>query len=111
MMDSFNVRPTYYVYQIYKQFGNHLLATNSDTQYVSVFAAKRDDGTLTVVLVNLNSSEVQKPLLLAGGDSFQLTETYLFDSQHKAEAIATPDFTDGKDISLPAESVTLYIFK
>ena len=111
LMDSFNVRPTYYIYQIYKQFGDHLLASNSDTKYVSIFAAKRDDGALTVILVNLNANEVQKPLMLAGGDSFQLTEAYLFDSKHKAESIAKPDFTNGRDISLPAESVTLYIFK
>lgn len=111
LMDSFNVRPTYYIYQIYKQFGDHLLATNSDTKYVSVFAAKRSDGALTVILVNLNANEVQKPLMLKGGDSLQLTEAYLFDSTHKAESIATPDFTNGQNISLPAESVTLYIFK
>ena len=110
LMDSYDARPTYYVYQLYKQFGNHLLEANSDTQYVSVFAAKRDDGTLTVILVNLNSTEIQKPLLLEGGDTFKLKEAYLFDATHKAESIAAPDFMNGHDIHLPAESVTLYIF-
>jgi hypothetical protein len=111
LMDSFNVRPTYYVYQIYKQFGDHLLETNSDTHYVSVFAAKRSDGALTLIFVNLNANEVQKPLMLANGDSYKLTEAYLFDATHKAESISVPDFTNGHDIRLPAESVTLYIFK
>lgn len=111
LMDSFDVRPTYYVYQLYKQFGNHLLATNSDTQYVSIYAAKKDDGSLTVILVNLNDKEVQKPLLLDHGDSYKITEAYLFDSEHKAESVALPDFTNGGEITLPAESVTLYIFK
>jgi hypothetical protein len=61
--------------------------------------------------VNLNANEVQKPLLLQDGDSSKLTEAYVFDSTHKAESIPAPDFTNGHDIRLPAESVTLYIFK
>ena len=111
LMDSFNARPTYYVYQIYKQFGDHLLEANSDTKYVSVFAAKRNDGTLTIILVNLNGNEVQKRLVLRNGDSFKLAEAYLFDATHKVELIATPEFRNGNPVRLPAESVTLYIFK
>jgi len=111
LMDAFDVRPSYYVYQIYKQFGSHLLASNSDAQYVSIYAAKRDDGALTVILVNLNDNEVRKPLQLDKGDALKLTEAYLFDATHKAEAITTPSFTNGNEIVLPAQSVLMYIFK
>src|ERR1051325_3331082 len=111
LMDSFDVRPTYYVYQIYKHFGNHLLQTNSDTKYVSVFAAKQDDGSVTVVLVNLNDNGVQKPLQLKQGDSLKLTEIYLLDKDHKAESVSPPSFKNGEAVTLPADSVTLYIFK
>jgi hypothetical protein len=111
LMDSFNVRPTYYVYQIYKRFGNHLLDANSDTKYVSVFAAKQDDGSVTVIVVNLNDNDVQKPLQLNQGDALKLTETYLFDKDHKAESISPPTFKNGDEVTLPADSVMLYIFK
>jgi hypothetical protein len=111
LMDSFDNRPTYYIYQIYKQFGNHLLVSNSDTQYVSIFAAKRDDGALTVIMVNLNDNEVRKPLQLDKGAALKLIEAYLFDATHKAEAVTPPSFTNGNEIVLPAQSVLMYIFK
>jgi len=111
LMDSFNLRPSYHVYQIYSHFGNHLLAANSDTQYVSVYAAKKDDGSVTVVLINLNSSEIKKPLQLNEGDQLKLSEAYLFDATHKAESLTPPAFKNGDEIVLPKESVVLYIFK
>jgi hypothetical protein len=111
LMDSFNLRPTYYVYQLYKNFTGHLLAASSDTPYVSVFASRRDDGSLALILVNLNDTAVQKPLQLANGDQLAIQEAYLFDATHKADAITPPAFTNGDEITLPAESVTLYILK
>ena len=111
LMDSFNARPTYYIYQLYKQFGNHLLQANSPEPNISVYAAKRDDGAITVLLVNLNNTEVSKPLQLDQGDKLKLVETYLFDATHKAESIKPTAFTNGSVIGLPAESVTLLIFK
>ena len=110
-MDGFALRPTYYVYQLYKQFGSHLLYANSDTQYVSVFAAKRDDGSVTVILVNLDDAEARKPLQLGGGDALKLTEAYLFDATHNAESVTPPAFTNGGEMTLPAESVMLLIFR
>jgi hypothetical protein len=111
LMDSFNVRPTYYVYQIYKKFGDHLLASSSTVQYVSVFAARSDDRAVTVILVNLNNNEVSKPLVLENGDSLKLAETYLLDAKHQAELVTSSAFKNGAEIVLPAESVTLYMFK
>jgi len=111
LMDSFDVRPTYYVYQIYKRFGDHLLDAASDTKYVSVFAARQDDGAVTVIVVNLNDNDIHKPLQLNQGDALKLTETYLFDKDHKAESITSPAFKNGDEVTLPADSVILYIFK
>jgi hypothetical protein len=111
LMDSFNVRPTYYVYQLYKQFGDRLLDANSDIPYVSVFASKRDDGSVAVILVNLNDVEVKKPLQINGGDQLKINEAYLLDSSHNAEVISQPAFVNGAETTLPADSVTLYILK
>jgi len=111
MMTSFDVHPSYYVFKIWKQFGNHLLAANSDTDYVSIYASKRDDGAVTVILINLNDTDIYKPLQLNKGDNLKLTEAYLFDATHNAESISVPAFSNDAEIVLPKESVALYILK
>jgi hypothetical protein len=111
LVTSFDAHPSYYSFVMWKKFGNHLLPATSDTQYVSVFAAKREDGSVTVMLVNLNDAEVRKPLQLSGGDALKLVETYLFDASHQAESLTPPAFTNGGELTLSAESVTLLIFR
>jgi hypothetical protein len=110
LLGSYDARPTYYPFVMWKKFGNHLFDAGSDTKYVSVYAAKTGDGTVTVMLVNLNDGEVRKPLQINGGDSLGLAETVLFDANHKAETIPSAQFQNGGEIVLPAESVTLLIF-
>jgi hypothetical protein len=111
LMSSFDLRPTYYVYQIYRQFGNHLLAANSPEEYVSLFAAKRDNDTVTAIFVNRGDESINKPLKIEMGDDLKLTDIYMFDADHNAEPITPPSFKNGDVISLPAHSVTLYILK
>lgn len=111
LMDSFNVRPTYYTYQIYKRFGSQLLAANSPEKDVSLFAARRDDGALTAIFVNHGEQTVSKPFEIQGGDHLNLAEAYLFDTEHHAEAVTPPSFKNGDAVNLPAYSVTLYILK
>jgi Glycosyl hydrolases family 39 len=111
LMTSFNLRPTYYIYQLYKQFGNHLLKANSPEQYVSLFAARRDDGTITAIFVNRSDQAVSSSFKLENGDALNLKNANLFDSDHNAEAITPPAFKNGGVINLPAFSVTLYLLK
>ncbi len=109
LMSAYDLRPSYYVYQLYKQFGSHLLPTNSDEQYVSVFAAKRDDGAVTVILVNRGDAAVSKPVQIDGVGDVQLSGAYLLDATHSAEQFAMNDFKNGSPVNLPAESVTLLV--
>lgn len=111
LMDSYNLRPTYYIFQIYKRFGNHLLAAHSPEDMVSVFAAKKDDGTVTVILVNRGETAATKPLKLEKGDALKLAEVYLFDKGHNAESVAPPAFANGSPVELAGASATLLIFK
>ncbi len=111
LMDSYNLRPTYYVFQLYKQFGNHLVAANSPDDSVSVFAAKRDDGSVTAILVNRAETAVKKPLKLGNGDALKLSEAYLLDRDHQASAITPSAFTNGDPVELPGYSASLLIFK
>ncbi len=110
-MTSFDLHPTYYVYQLYKQFGNHLIAANSPEEDVSLFAAKRDDGTLTAIFVNRSDQTISKPFKIEQGDTLKLTEAYVLDAKHNAEAIPSPVFKNGDGITVSAYSVTLYILK
>ena len=111
LLGGFDIRPTYYVYQLYKQFGDHLLRASSPEQSVSLFAAKREDNTVTAIFVNSGDQAVSKPLRIENGDQLKLVETYLFDVTHKAESITPPTFKNGDAINLPAQSVIMYILK
>ena len=63
------------------------------------------------MLINLNDTEIKKPLQFNNGAQLTLTEAYLFDPTHNAETLTPPAFQNGAEIVLPKESVTLYIFK
>ncbi len=111
LMTNYDFRPTYYIFPLYSRFGNHLLASNSPEDLVSVFAAKKDDGSLTVMLVNRSLSAVKLPLQLNQGDSYTLSEEYLFDQTHNAESVTPAAFKNGGVVELGERSVTLLIFK
>jgi hypothetical protein len=110
LMTSYGLRPSYYVFQLYKQFGNHLLRASSDQAMVSVFAAKKDDGTVTLIFVNRGEAAVTQPLQLEKGDELSLTEAYLFDSTHLATAFPAPAFHNGDPVEVAGYSVMLYVF-
>jgi len=110
LMTSFDIRPSYYVFQLYKRFGNHLLAASSDQSMVSVFAAKKDDGSVTVIFVNRGEEAVKQPLQLKNGDKLSLTEAYLFDKDNMAKAFSPPAFHNGDPVEVGGYSALLYIF-
>ncbi|MCP4543675.1 MAG: hypothetical protein GY832_41710 [Chloroflexi bacterium] len=109
LMARFEVRPTYYVYQMYKNFGDELLYASSDDPDVSIYAARRDDGALTLMLINLGPEEKKKPLRLENVTSDGPAEVWLFDIDHQAEQIGTQTISDDVEITLPAQSISLYV--
>jgi hypothetical protein len=110
LMASYDLRPSYYVFQLYKKFGNHLLKASSDQELVSVFAAKRDDGTVTVILLNRGEAAVKQPLQLEKGDKLSLTEAYLFDQNNMAKSFTPPMWHNGDPVDLAGYTVLMYIF-
>ena len=48
------LRPSYYVYQMYHKFGNELIYSSSSNSDLSVYAAKRADGSITIMVINLS---------------------------------------------------------
>ena len=111
LMNSYNLRPSYYVYQMYRRLGSELLFSSSPAQYVSLLATKYAEGSLALLLVNRGEPLVSLPLQITGGDRLKLMEAYLFDAVHNAEAVPPPVFKNGDVIGLPGESVMLLLLK
>lgn len=107
LLERYEVRPTYYIYQLYKQFGSRLLTSASSDPDVTISAALREDGALTLMVINLGPDEVTKSFVLNGYTAAGEAEVWRFDAAHKAEQIESVDVSVG--LTLPGQSVTLYI--
>lgn len=104
------VRPTYYVFPLYKNFGNEQVHAASGIEYVDIFAAKRADGALTLMIINLTDTEQKAPLQVTG---LELTEaeTWLLDATHNAENLGMQPIPADGILTLPAQSATLFVIK
>jgi hypothetical protein len=105
LIGGFDLYPAYYTYQLYKQFGNELIYSSSDDPDLSIYAARTEEGSLTVMVINLSREEQTKALRIAGQAQVQ-AEAWLFDPDHKAENLGTTDLSN--EVTLPPQSVTLY---
>jgi hypothetical protein len=103
-----DVFPTYYTYQMYKKFGDELIYSSSDDPDLSIYAARRADGALTVLVINLSLESMTKALQIRDRAQVQ-AETWLFDPTHRAENIGTIELSGS--ISVPPHSITLYIIQ
>jgi len=104
------IRPSYYVFPLYKNFGSEQVYAASGVTDVDIFAAKRADGTLTLIVINLSDVEQRIPLQVKG---LQLkeAEVWLLDATHNAENLGTQAFASDGVLTLPAQSATLYVIK
>ena len=106
LVGPLDVYPAYYAYQLYKKFGNELVYSSSDDPDLSIYAARREDGPLTVMVINLSLEEKTKAIRI--GDQAQVrAEAWLFDPEHKAENIGAAELFNG--ITAPPQSITLYL--
>lgn len=108
ILDRGGPRPTYYVYQMYHHFGDEKVFADSGVADVLMLAAQRDDGALTLMLINRGDSEVTAPLQVDGytGSSAEL---WRFDAEHNAENLGALDWTNGEAITLPGQSISLLV--
>jgi alpha-L-arabinofuranosidase len=100
------LRPTYYVFQMYNHFGSQQVYAASGIPNVTIYAAKREDGALTLMVINLSDTEQKVPLQVQG---VTLTKAgaWLFDATHNAEDAGSTDLSGGA-LKLPAQSITLF---
>lgn len=109
IFDHYDPRPVYFVYALYKQFGDELVFAGSDDVNVPVYAAKRADGTLTVVVLNLTEQEVKKPLVLQVAPPQGKADVWLFDATHKAVAVDPVALGENMQVTLPPSSMSLFV--
>ncbi len=109
LITSNGVRPIYYTYVMYTHFGGELVSATSTDPDVPVYAALREDGALTVIVINLGPEAAAKTLDLgafeAGGDA----EVWLFDAAHNAQQQDSIALASGAQITAPAQSMTLFV--
>lgn len=105
LLGKYDVRPTYYVYQLYKAFGETLLASESSQREVQITAARTEDGRLTLMLVNLADEARETTLNITGQAEFTVREAYQLTNGSKGAALS-----DLRNVfMLPAQSVTLVV--
>lgn len=102
------IRPTYYAFMMYQHFGEQLVVAESGVADINAYASITSDGYLTVILINLTSTDQSVPLQVTG--KWQLMETWLLDSSHNAAQVASGPFTNGSLYDIPAQSMTLLVF-
>lgn len=106
LLGSFDVRPTYYTYLMYTHFGSELVAASSTVPLVNAYAARRDDGQLSVLLVNLGDAAQRLPLTL-NGFSAATAQVHQFSPEQ------TPPVTFSTDpaaaVELPGRSITVVV--
>ena len=107
LLARYEPRPTYFTYQIYQRFGEELLYSSSDIPYISVYAARREDGALTLILINLADDEKVVPLEIENFSSKNAVEVWRLDPELRAENLGSEVL--GDEVTLPGQSMTLYV--
>jgi hypothetical protein len=89
-------------------FGPQMVYSASGIEDVNLYASRREDGALTLMVVNLNDAEKTVPLQFKGKmpSSAQL---YLLDPEYSAQDMGTVALPEDGTLTLPGESVSLYV--
>ncbi len=109
LLGRFDIRPTYYVYQLYRQLGTSLVETESQDADVTITAALRSDGALTLIIVNSALQPKSVALQQTGYTLGSQAELWRLDPEHKAERIGNTSDLAASKFDLPPQSVSLYI--
>ncbi len=104
------IRPTYYTFRMYQQFGSQQVYASSGVPDVDVFAAQRQDGTLTIMVVNLLDAAQSIPLKIEG-KMLSEAQVWLLDADHNAEDLGPQSFNTAGILTLSPQSVSLYVIE
>jgi hypothetical protein len=110
LLQGTTVRPTFYVFPLFKNFGREQVYAASDVENVDIFAAKREDGALTVMIINLSDQE-QRVALLVKDSELTEAEVWRLDADHFSENLGMQAFSTDSTVLLPVHSATLYVME
>ena len=102
------LRPSYYIYQMYSMFGSELVYSSSGIEDVNIYAARREDGAVTLMIVNLND-QPQTVQLQFNKRMPASAQVILFDPEHNMQDMGSVNFPDDDTFTLAGESVSLYV--
>jgi hypothetical protein len=111
LLERYDVRPVYYVYPIYKEFGRTLLYASSDQPGLSIYASRRDDGAVTLVLVNLSMDERQANLKFDNLTPGSTAEIWQLDPTLDYKKVGEMGLKNEQAVLLPGQSVSFYLIK
>lgn len=109
LIGSFNVRPAAYTYMLYTHFGTTLVPTQFADGLVTMYGALREDGALTLMVVNQGQDAATRTLAIAGFAPGGEAEVWRVDAEAQAEQVGSAALADGAQITVPAQSLTLYV--
>jgi hypothetical protein len=109
LLGSQNPRPTYYVYQLYKEFGNNLVFSSSGIANVTAYATRRTDGLLSLILVNRNKDKTDVDFELQNFSISGSARTIRLDIDHMAVELPITQINNQDVLELPGLSVTLFL--
>lgn len=109
-LTPYTPRPAYYVYRLYRMFGEQQIAATSGEPWVNAVAARRNDGALTVMLINRKDEALTLPLRVEGATELEV-EVYRFDNDHLAELVESGRLDFPALIEIPARSMTLLVMQ
>ncbi|NJL54995.1 hypothetical protein HC928_07260 [bacterium] len=109
LLGNYEVRPTYYVYQLYQQFGSDMVQSESSAAYLSVFASLREDGALTVIAVNRGDADAAAAVDIAGFEG-DIVQTQVFTEEIPAELVDNTYWVDGI-LTMPPRSAALFVLQ
>jgi hypothetical protein len=108
LLNGTDIRPSFYVFPLYRNFGGQQVYAASGVIDVDIFAARRADGALTLMVINLSDEERTVPLLVKGV-TLKEAEVWLLDIAHNAENLGMQAIPADGVLTLPAQSATLHI--
>jgi len=103
------IRPSYYVYQLYQRFGAELVEATFPDDTLTLYAALRADGALTLMVINLGEDARTEALHINGFTPGGPAEIWRLDADHAAEQVESQAIADGRQITFPGYSVTLLV--
>lgn len=98
------------MFPLYKNFGSEQVYAASGLTDVNIFAAKRADGILTLIVINISDVEQHVPFQIKGL-KLKETDVWLLDAMQKAENLGTQSFVTDGVLTLSAQSATVFVTK